>query len=210
MVIHSSIVFKQGNKKCFELDRTSPSDKSTEKPIKQRNLDKLKGDQYLKLLFLLDQKLKSLGEITDVDNRFETLSKIIMDCLDRFAPKQEFSYRNKKESSWITNKVKNETVKRDQLFKKWILQQNDYNRERYVKQRNRVTKVIRNAKRDHNEKVLGENPNAKTLFGTLKSAQKRNENQHANLPSAQVLNKFFTEMALHYLQKSNDKIYWIK
>ena len=100
----------------------------------------------------------------------------------------------KKESSWITNKVKNETVKRDQLFKKWILQPNDYNRERYVKQRNRVTKVIRNAERDHNEKVLGENPNAKTLFGILKSTQKRNENQPANLPSAQVLYKFFTEI----------------
>ena len=80
------------------------------------------------------------------------------------------------------------------MFKKWILQPNDYNRERYVKQRNRVTKVIRNAKRDHNEKVLGENPNAKTLFGTLKSAQKRNENQPTNLPSAQVLNEYFTEI----------------
>ena len=69
-----------------------------------------------------------------------------------------------------------------------------FNRERYVKQRNRVTKVIRNAKRDHNEKVLGENHDAKTLFGTLKSAQKRNENQLANLSSAQVLNKLFTEI----------------
>ena len=102
---------------------TSPSDISTEKPIKQRNLNELKGDQFLKFLFLLDQKLKTLGEITDVDNRFETLSKIIMDCLDRFAPKEEISYRNKKESSFITNKVKNETVKRDHLFKKWIYNQ---------------------------------------------------------------------------------------
>ena len=107
----------------------------------------MKGDQYLKFSFLLDQKLKSLGEITDVDERFETLSKIIMDCLDRFAPKEETSNKNEKESPWITNKVKNETVKRDQLFKIWILQPNDYNRERYVKQRNRVTKVIRNAKK---------------------------------------------------------------
>ena len=70
--------------------------------------------------------MKSLGEFTDVDNRFETLSKISMDCLDRFAPKEETSYRNKKESSWNTNKVKKGTVKRDQLFKKWILQPNDF------------------------------------------------------------------------------------
>ena len=116
------------------------------KPI-NKTKPKLKGDQYLKFSFLLDQKLKSLGEITDVDERFETLRKIIMDCLDRFAPKEETSNKNKKESPWITNKVKNETVKRDQLFKIWILQPNDYNRERYVKQRNRVTKVIRNAKK---------------------------------------------------------------
>ena len=68
--------------------------------------------------------------------------------------------------------VKNETVKRDQLSKIWILQPNDYNRERYLKQRNPATKVIRNAKRDHNQKVLSENLNAKTLFETLKSAQK--------------------------------------
>ena len=92
---------------------TSRSEISTEKPIKQRNLNKLKGNQYLKILFLYDQNLKSLGEITDVDERFETLSKVIMDCLDRFSPKEEFSNKNKKESSRITNKVKNETVKRD-------------------------------------------------------------------------------------------------
>ena len=97
---------------------TSRSELSTEKPIKQRNLNKLKGDQYLKFLFLLDQKLKSLSEITDVDEHFESLSKIIRDCLYRFVPKEEISNNNKKESTWITNKGKNETVKRDQLFNK--------------------------------------------------------------------------------------------
>ena len=49
-------------------------------------------------------------------------------------------------------------------------------------------------KRDYNKKVLCENPNAETLFGTLKSAQKRSENQPANLPSAQVLNEYFIEI----------------
>ena len=96
---------------------TSRSQISTKKPIKQRNLNKLKGDECLKLLFLLDQKLKFLGDITHVDERFETLSKVIMQCFDRYAPKEEISNKNKKESSWITNKVKNETIKRDQLFK---------------------------------------------------------------------------------------------
>ena len=38
---------------------TSRSELSTGKPIKQRNLNKLKGDQYLKILFLLDQKVLS-------------------------------------------------------------------------------------------------------------------------------------------------------
>ena len=71
---------------------------------------------------------------------------------------------------------------------------NDFNRKSYLKQRNRVTKVIRNAKRDHNENGLGENPKVKNLFGSLKSAQKRNENQLANLPSAQVPNEYFTEI----------------
>ena len=67
-------------------------------PLRLQHLGcfRLKGDQYLKFLFLLDQKLKSLGEITDVDERFESLSKIIMDCLDRFAPKEEISNRTKK------------------------------------------------------------------------------------------------------------------
>ena len=87
-----------------------------------------------------------------------------------------------------------DSVKRDQFFKKWILQPNDINRERYVKKRNRVTKVIRNAKRDDNEKVLGENPNAKKFFWVIEIAQKRNQNQPANLESAQVLNEHFTEI----------------
>ena len=75
-----------------------------------------------------------------------------------------------------------------------MLQPNNYNRKRYDKQRNRVTKVIRNAKRDHNEKDSSENPNAITLFGILKSAHKRNETQPANLPNAHVLNETFTEI----------------
>ena len=90
-----------------------------------------------------------------------------------------------------------------QLFKKWILQPNNHIRERYVKQRNRVIKVVKKAKRGHIEEVLGENPKAK-------SAQKRNENQPANLPSAQVLNDHFTEIGLAYLQESNHKINWIE
>ena len=88
-------------------------DRSYQPKNQLNNLNKLKGDQYLKFLFLLEQKLKSLSEITDVDERFESLSKIIMDCLYRFVPKEEFSIKNKKESTWITNKVKNETVKRE-------------------------------------------------------------------------------------------------
>ena len=85
---------------------TSPSDISTEKLIKQRNLNKLKGDQYLKFSFLLDQKLKSLGDITDVDNRFEILRKIIMDCLNRFAPNEENSYINKKNLHGLQTRLK--------------------------------------------------------------------------------------------------------
>ena len=121
---------------------------STEKPIKQRNLNKLEGDQYLEFLFLLDQKLKSLGEITDVDEGFETSSKIIVDCLVDLLRRKKLVIRIKKNphGEQTRNKVKNETVKRDQLFKLWILQSNDCNRERFVKQRNRVTTVIRNAK----------------------------------------------------------------
>ena len=99
MVLTKSITITISDHHAVEFTAsfwTSPTDISTEKPIKQRNLNKLKGDQFLKFLFLLDQKLNPLGEITDVDNRFETLSKIIMDCLDRFAPKEENSNRNKK------------------------------------------------------------------------------------------------------------------
>ena len=78
---------------------TSRSEISIEKSIKQRNSSKLKGDQYLKLFFLLDQKLNFSGEIKDVDERFETLSKIIMDCLDGFTLMEEISNKNKKEIS---------------------------------------------------------------------------------------------------------------
>ena len=85
---------------------TSRSELSTGKPTVQRNLNKLKGDQYLKLLFLLDQKIKSRSEIIDVDERFETLSKIIMDCLDRFAPKGEISFNKKNNPHGLQARLK--------------------------------------------------------------------------------------------------------
>ena len=64
--------------------------------------------------------------------------------------------------------MKNAIIKRNKLFKLWISDNNTHNREQYNMQRNIVTKLIKQAKREANFQKLGENPSSKILYRTLK------------------------------------------
>ena len=115
--------------------------------------------------FLLNQSLKQnyAGEISPT----EQIARSIIGCVDGFALETFIKSQNDG-NDWVTNKVENAMTKRKDLFHKWVSDPSDFNMETYGKQRNLVTSVIRNAKREAIFNKLGKTPSTTTMYRTLK------------------------------------------
>ena len=152
-----------------------------------RDLRKIKGGNALSFLFLLDQTLKKFEPSKQKD--LEKIAENIMLCVDKFAPVKESTVK-RLSNDWINNKLKNEIIKRNKLFQNWLKCPTEKNRIIYKIQRNIVTKLIKNAKRQSNYK-LGENPSAKMIYRNMKSYG-RHDQPAVNLPEPEKINHFFT------------------
>ena len=105
----------------------------------------------------------------------------------------------------ITNEIRNAITKRDKLFHQWVQSPNEINRDLYKRQRNIVTSLIRNAKRDCNYKKLGNNPSSKTIYRTLKYQLAKDEPKN-NIPDIKKLNEYFTSIGEILSKKSQNTI----
>ena len=159
----------------------------SEEKIYRRDLRSIKGDKALNFLFLLDQKLKKLDQLDKLD--IEKITETIKFCVDELAPEKETT-KIEKCDEWITNKIKNEITKRNKLFREWTVSSTDDNKEKYKNQRNKVTAMIKKAKRECNLQKLGNNPNAKTLYRNLKSHKRKDQIAEVT-PDLKTLNDFF-------------------
>ena len=155
-----------------------------------RDMRKIKGENALNFLFILDQTLKKFEPSKQID--LETIAKTIMRCVNKFAPEQETTVR-KVSNDWITKKLKKEITRRNKFFQKWIKCPTEENRIFYKKQRNMVTTLKKNAKRQSNFDRLGENPSAKTIYRNLKSHRRCNQ-PAVKLPDLEKINQFFTSI----------------
>ena len=124
--------------------------------MESRNLKRIKGPYALNFLFLLDQKLKGLECNKKADEQLVYIAESIMSTVNRFAPLQTFT-KQKDSTDWITNKFKNAISKRDKLFHDWVANPSDQTREKYKKFRNKVTSMIRKAKREAGPKSIAKN-----------------------------------------------------
>ena len=90
--------------------------------------------------------------------------------------------------TWITNEIKNATVKRRKSFKKRINNPAETKRERYETARNNVTNSTRIKTRNKSFQKLGENPTPKSVYKTL--ITKKNQAQTTtNLSVVEFRNK---------------------
>ena len=82
-----------------------------------RNLKAIKGESSLKFLFYLNHTLNKPHEYSSIDEKTSFLARTITEALHKFAPEEKPKpYHNSSEQQWITNKIKNNIVKRDKLF----------------------------------------------------------------------------------------------
>ena len=72
-------------------------------------------------------------------------------------------------NDWITNKIKNAITRRNKLFEKWINIPSIENQKKYKPIRNKVSALIREAKKEVNYRKIGKDPSAKCIYRTLKA-----------------------------------------
>ena len=133
-------------------------------------------------------------------NYTEQISRCILECIERFAPVTEIKTKENP-TDWITNTIKNAITERNQLFKNWTKSPSEINNQKYKKQRNLVTSLKRNAKRDCNFKKLGPNPSSRTIYKNLKNHLSKNQKQH-EVPDIEKLNENFATIGSVLSKKS--------
>ena len=100
-----------------------------------RDMRKIKGENVLTFLFILDQTLKKFEPSKQLD--LETIAEAIMRCVNKIAPEQETTVR-KVSNDWITKKLKNEITRRNKFFQRWIKYPTEENKTIFKKQRNNI------------------------------------------------------------------------
>ena len=127
----------------------------------------------------------------------------IYKTLNEFAPERVIEVTDPpKSASWVTNKIKNVIVKRDEMFQKRIAEPAIENQTRYKQTRYKVTNLIRNRKRDNNVKRFGKNTNPKMIYRTIKTRKKVNA---IDLPKFDDMNYYFVSIGPKLSEKFNNK-----
>ena len=150
---------------------------------------KIKGENSLNFLFLLDQKLKKLDP--NCGNIMEKISETRMESVGKLAPLTTVKIQHNS-NDCITKEIKN-AIKRNKLFHLWLQSPSEVNKDLNKRQRNVATSLTRQAKRVCTYKTLGKNPSSKTIYRTLKYQLAKNEPENS-IPDIRKLNKYFTSI----------------
>ena len=120
---------------------------------------------------MLSHRLSQAKLITELDVNLSTekLLDIINDTINRFATVKTIKV-TQQEKSWITNTVKNAIVKRNKLSSEMILNRDSMSHKlKFIMQRNKVTSLIRKAKRQYYHSRFNESlGNNNKVFNTIK------------------------------------------
>ena len=96
-------------------------------------------------------------------------------------------------NDWITNKIKHAITKRNTLFEKWMNNLSTENQEKYKTIRNKVSALIREAKKEVNYRKIGKDPSAKGIFRTLKPI-KCDQESSPPVIDPDIMNDFFVSI----------------
>ena len=122
----------------------------------------------------------------NVDNRVSTLVNVMNTLLDRFAPWK----KSRKTATWYNKNIKSQINKQNKLFKNWLQEKTDENRESYKKQRNIVTKTIEHEKRKFYDALVEADKTKKSLFQAYQTICNTKRSNICNV-EPNILNNFF-------------------
>ena len=146
------------------------------------------------VLFLLNYKNKQTPEYAPAEEQVESIIKSVRECIDKHEP-EKVKPVSESTNDWITYKFKNAITRRNTLFEKWINNPSTENQEKYKTIGNKVSALIREAKKEVNYRKIGKDPSARCIYRTLKAI---NCNQESSPPviDPDIMLEFFVSIGL--------------
>ena len=160
------------------------------KIINYRSYAKFDEDAYLNDLNIAP--LQNVFGFTDPDEAMEYWQKTFLEVFNRHAPMKTQRVKHSIKPPWLTKEIENEMRIRDKLIKTKKFTE-------FKKQRNKVTKLIRQSKKSYFQNMLNKNPktDSKTIWSAINRLTKSNSN-NSGIPkslSPDALNNHFVDIA---------------
>ena len=114
--------------------------------VRIHDLRYIKKGNALNFLFLLNHKLKKIPGYAPAEEQVESINKSVRKFIEKHAP-EKIKPKRHSTNDWITSKIKNATTRRNTLFENWIHNPSTENQEKYKTIRNKVSALIREAKK---------------------------------------------------------------
>ena len=157
--------------------------------IESRSFKKFDPDAFLN--DLAQCNFSKIYYENDPDAALNLFYNIFIPLLDKHAPIIKRRIKNRVRPEWLSNDIIEEMNKRDKLS-------NNKQSKEYKKQRNKVTSMVRKAKKTYYNKLIESNENIATLWKVTNQILGKNASKstaQSNLFTADEFNNYFTSLA---------------
>lgn len=178
---------------CDYLGQITDTDTKKELYFKRRNLAKINLNNFIEDLIRID--FMNVYRTHDIDEKIRLFNGTILDLFDRHAPLHVIKV-TKKRSPWLSEGIRSEMKARDKARQKFNKSKREEDWTTYVRLRNHVCKLIRNAKKQYLNVNITKN-NSKKSWKALKEmgiACKVRKEIPEELKDVNALNNYFTEI----------------
>ena len=165
--------------------------------VKQRPFIRLFTEKNKKLFadnLLEEEPLIMDSELTELNRAYDIFSNNYYNLFNKYFPFVRMSKKAMNDKPHITSGIKASIRHKDRLYKNFLDNNNDVNRNLWKRYKNKVTETIRNAEKLHYKKIIGSHKNSTTqLWKTFGKILNKNKVKHNNISSLLINDNKVTE-----------------
>ena len=134
------------------------------------------------------------SELTELNRAYEIFSNNYYNLFNKYFPFVRMSKKAMNDKPHISNGIKESIRHKEMLFKNYLDDRNDVNRDLWKKYKNKLTETIRNAEKLHYKKIIGSHKNSTTqLWKTFGKILNQNKVKHKSISSLLINDNKVTE-----------------
>lgn len=164
---------------CFDINITSNNHMASKSLTYFRPISPNKLTNFITLMS--HETWESLYDDKNPESTYSTFIRIFTQHYYNCFPRM--LYKKRKMKSWCSSGIINSCSTKQKLYKRFIRNSTNDNRETYIRFRNRLNSVIRSAKRLHYSSLL-QGTDTKDYWSTLNSIIKPNSKNVHSMPSS--------------------------